>query len=259
MNPSQREGAEMFHVATVTVLNWVKEGLLELDEHRCVTHESLQRFQKSYAGKSKLHARANKQLKDGHDNDEVDRVIQEALKTEPFDETLGDRYEAMLSESFKNREGVFYTPMSIVDDMMQELVADEDSLFLDPCCGTGNTVISCESFGKRGLAAASLWLRHRPQRCDDCPTTYQSLDGLRGSQYSLCRFFAGMPSSESEVRYGLHQPTLGKEAAAKAAVRLCQALSNGIQHRHLFLIPVFHPLCLEGRWSGRLAISRLFL
>lgn len=141
MNPSQREVAEMFHVATVTVLNWVKEGLLELDEHRCVTHESLQRFQKSYAGKSKLHARANKQLKDGHDNDEVDRVIQEALKTEPFDETLGDRYEAMLSESFKNREGVFYTPMSIVDDMMQELVADEDSLFLDPCCGTGNYLV----------------------------------------------------------------------------------------------------------------------
>lgn len=135
------ETAELFRVAPITVLNWVKEGLLELDEDHCVTEESLKQFKKKCAGKKKLHARANKQLKDGHDYDEVDRMIREALLKEPFDDTTGDRYEAMLSESYKNREGVFYTPMPIVEDMLKDIEIGADTLFLDPCCGSGNFLV----------------------------------------------------------------------------------------------------------------------
>lgn len=138
---TQNEVAELFHVAPVTVFNWVKEGLLELDENRCITEKSLRRFQKGYAGKTKLHARANKQLKDGHDNREVNAAILQALEAPSFDHHLGDRYEAMLSESFKNKEGVFYTPMTIVDAMMSEVKADATTLFLDPCCGSGNFLV----------------------------------------------------------------------------------------------------------------------
>ena len=140
-NPTLNEAAELFHVAPVTVLNWVREGLLELDGERRVTDESLERFKKRYAGKVKLQARANKQLKDGHDNDEVGKTVQEALLAEPFDDALGDRYEAMLSESYKNREGVFYTPMAIVDDMMREVKVNAKTRFLDPCCGSGNFLV----------------------------------------------------------------------------------------------------------------------
>lgn len=132
------EVAELFHVAPVTVVNWVKEGLLELDGDRLVTEESLLKFKKRYAGKVKLHARANKQLKDGHNDDEVEKTVQKALLEEPFDDSLGERYEAMLSESYKNKEGVFYTSMTIVDDMMNEVDVHADTLFLDPCCGSGN-------------------------------------------------------------------------------------------------------------------------
>lgn len=138
LNRTMSEVAELFHVAPVTVLNWVREGLLEIDEERLVTEESLARFKKKYAGKVKLHARANKQLKDGHNDDEVEKIVQEALVAEPFDMTLGDRYEAMLSESFKNKEGVFYTSMAIVEDMMREVEVNPETLFLDPCCGSGN-------------------------------------------------------------------------------------------------------------------------
>lgn len=148
-NRTQREVAERFHVAPVTVFNWVKEGLLDLDENRCVTKESLRRFQKHYVGKVKLHARANKQLKDGQDHDEVDRIIQKALGEEPFDNALGDRYEAMLSESHKNKEGIFYTPLSIVEDMMREAVMNADTVFLDPCCGTGNFLVKAVEKGVR--------------------------------------------------------------------------------------------------------------
>ena len=140
-NHTMSEVAELFHVAPVTVLNWVREGLLELDGDRLVTEDSLLKFKKRYAGKVKLQARANKQLKDGHDDDEVGRIIREALRTEPFDFSLGDRYEALLSESYKNKEGVFYTPASIVDDMMREVEVDADTLFLDPCCGSGNFLV----------------------------------------------------------------------------------------------------------------------
>ena len=153
-NPTQCEVAELFHVAPVTVFNWVKEGLLDLDEHHCVTEESLLRFQKRYAGKAKLQSRANKSLKDGHDAKEVGDTIRKALLEKPFDDRLGDRYEAMLSESYKNKEGVFYTPMSIVGDMMQEVVADADSLFLDPCCGTGNFLLAAL---ERGVAPQNLY------------------------------------------------------------------------------------------------------
>ena len=154
LNLTMNEVAALFHVAPITVLNWVKEGLLEVDERHLITPESLAYFKKKCAGKKKLHARANKQLKDGHDNSEVDRIIKEALLEEPFDDAIGDRYEAMLSESHKNREGVFYTPMPIVDDMMQGLEVGPDTLFLDPCCGSGNFLVQAI---EKGISPQNLY------------------------------------------------------------------------------------------------------
>lgn len=154
LNWTMDEVAEQFHVAPVTVLNWVKEGILELDESRLVTDESLTRFKRKCAGKKKLHARANKQLKDEHDNWEVFRVIQKALAEEHFDAALGDRYEAMLSESYKNKEGIFYTPMSIVEDMMRDVEFNADMLFLDPCCGSGNFLVKAL---EKGVSPQNLY------------------------------------------------------------------------------------------------------
>ena len=153
-NRSQREVAEQFHVAPVTVFNWVKEGLLCLDEEHRITEESLRQFENKYAGKTKLQARANKQHKDGHNDDEVVDAILQALAEEPFDDALGERYEAMLSESFKNKEGVFYTPMHIVEDMMEGVEVNEDTLFLDPCCGSGNFLVNAV---KRGVSPKNLY------------------------------------------------------------------------------------------------------
>ena len=138
---TQTEVAERLHVSTATVSNWVKEGLLEVDGGHRVTEESLRQFQKKHAGKTKLQNRANKLQKDGHDPAEVEAAVCHALEGGPFDEALGVRYQAMLSESFKNKEGIFYTPASIVDDMMKDLPMDASTRFLDPCCGTGNFLV----------------------------------------------------------------------------------------------------------------------
>lgn len=50
---------------------------------------------------------------------------------------LGGLYQSLLSEGDKNKKGSYYTPKEIVDDMLSEFELDEDSNFLDPCCGSG--------------------------------------------------------------------------------------------------------------------------
>lgn len=140
-NLSFTETAHLFQVARETVANWVKEGYLVTDDQNRITRESIRMFLRKYAGKIKLHARANKLHKDGVDIDEVSGIVMEELEGKAFDDSIGDRYQQMLSESYRNKEGIFYTPMNIVDDMMEDVKADAATLFLDPCCGTGNFLV----------------------------------------------------------------------------------------------------------------------
>lgn len=153
-NLSFTETAHLFQVARETVVNWVKEGFLETDDQNRITHESIQRFYRKYAGKIKLHARANKLHKEGVDIEEVSHVILEELKKEAFESSIGDRYEQMLSESYRNKEGIFYTPMHIVDDMLKDVQADGDTMFLDPCCGTGNFLVKAL---EKGVSPQNLY------------------------------------------------------------------------------------------------------
>jgi site-specific DNA-methyltransferase (adenine-specific) len=146
-NRTMSEVAELFHVSSSTIHNWIKEGLLMLDEERHVTAESLREFQSQHAGKHKLHARANKLLKDEHDVAEVGRTIQAELRSDAFDDAIGTRYESMLSESYRNKEGITYTPKTIIDDMTRGLRVDETTWFLDPCCGSGNFLVHAIEMG----------------------------------------------------------------------------------------------------------------
>ena len=148
------ETAHLFQVARETVANWVKEGYLETDGQNRITRDSIRRFEQKYAGKIKLHARANKLHKDGVDVEEVSKIILDELHHKAFDASIGDRYEQMLSESFRNKEGVFYTPMNIVDDMMRGVEADDSTLFLDPCCGTGNFLVKAV---EKGVSPQNLY------------------------------------------------------------------------------------------------------
>lgn len=141
------EVAELFQVSSSTIHNWIKEGLLTLDEEHHVTAQSLLEFQSQHAGKHKLHARANKLQKDKHDAIEVGRAIQKELEAKTFDDAIGNRYEAMLSESYKNKEGITYTPKTIVDDMTRDIKVDAQTLFLDPCCGSGNFLVRAIEMG----------------------------------------------------------------------------------------------------------------
>ena len=145
-NLSMNEAADLFHVSSSTIHNWVKERLLLLDEEHCITLESIRRFQSQHAGKHKLQARANKLLKDEHDAAEVGNAIQIELSADAFDDAIGNRYEAMLSESYKNKEGITYTPNSMALTMKLPL----------PQHGSRNKV--CSSTGMSRIISSTMAL-----------------------------------------------------------------------------------------------------
>lgn len=136
--------AESIKVSTATVRNWIKTGYLIQSGKNQVSAESVKQFQVSIAGSQKLIARANKSQKDAHNYDDIAQTIDLLLENEAIDSTLvGKQYEQLLSNAYKNKEGVYYTPNEIVQRFFDELPADCTALtFCDPCCGSGNFLIA---------------------------------------------------------------------------------------------------------------------
>ncbi len=64
----------------------------------------------------------------------------------PFDERdlLGLIYQSTMREGKKNIIGSYYTPATIVSDMVKGFDFSTGQLFLDPCCGSGAFLLSVE-------------------------------------------------------------------------------------------------------------------
>lgn len=137
---SIKEAAKAAQVSVATIRNWIKTGYLTAYKNKYIDKDSLNIFLKDIAGKEKLVARANKLLKDNIDKNTIeDRARTIINNTNLID--LSAEYEKSLPESYKNKFGVFYTPLEIVRDMMNDITVNENTSFLDPCCGTGNFII----------------------------------------------------------------------------------------------------------------------
>jgi site-specific DNA-methyltransferase (adenine-specific) len=120
-----------------SVRNWIKAGYLVLDDRKLVTRESLRNFKNKVVGVEKLVGRANK------------KFLPPLFGAKAFDrndfrtEELSRAYENSLSAAFKNQEGIFYTPDSVADDFFSRLPdARENLIFCDPCCGSGQFLVS---------------------------------------------------------------------------------------------------------------------
>ena len=143
------DSAHRLGVSSATIRNWLKTGYLKLAGRGRITEESLDYFQKEIAGKEKLNQRANKSLKDSHDHDSAAAFFIDRAKSE--DGTilnLGEDYESSLSDSYRNKEGIYYTPSPVVCDLFsapQNYV--EQATFCDPCCGSGNFIIRALEVG----------------------------------------------------------------------------------------------------------------
>jgi site-specific DNA-methyltransferase (adenine-specific) len=135
--------------STATIRNWIKTGYLVNFNKGMITRDSLANFINEIVGQEKLNARANKSQKDTHNHAELTEIISKKILTGKLvGENLAQEYENSLSESHKNKEGIYYTPKSIAADMLPETVVGfEDKLFLDPCCGGGNFIIRALEIG----------------------------------------------------------------------------------------------------------------
>lgn len=136
-------------VSPATIRNWIKTGYLKSTGRGSVTVESLEYFKKEVAGKEKLNARANKSLKDEHNHDFVVESVAQKLNQDNIDfPTLGGFYEESLSNSYRNKEGIYYTPSAIVSDLFSGTDLDlSKATFCDPCCGGGNFISQALKLG----------------------------------------------------------------------------------------------------------------
>lgn len=143
------EAAISAKVSTATIRNWVKIGYLKIEKKGFIRNDVLTSFLDGRSGSKKLTGRANKSKKDFHDHEALSEKINLLLKNLNSDfSALSDTYESSLSESFRNKEGIFYTPKHVVENLFDFNQANVSSLkFLDPCCGSGNFILRAIDLG----------------------------------------------------------------------------------------------------------------
>lgn len=75
--------------------------------------------------------------------DQHQDIYDAILKTDTpeVNDVLGLIYQSLSKEGSKAKAGSYYTPKNIVDEIVSGYVGD-NSMFLDPCCGTGQFLIS---------------------------------------------------------------------------------------------------------------------
>lgn len=137
---SIEEAATVANVSTATIRNWIKTGYLSLISKGKIDSDSFKNFMKNVAGNEKLTQRANKLMKDEHDHVTLSAFIKNNDGSKSW-AVVGKEYECSLSNSYKNKEGIYYTPIEIIDDMLDGVSIQRDTKFLDPCCGSGNFII----------------------------------------------------------------------------------------------------------------------
>jgi len=149
--------ADALGVSGASVRNWIKTGYLATNKKRHITRESFETFRDEIAGVEKLTTRANKSLVDDHDHQALRTRFSNELKCkgEMTGDQLSAEYESGLSNSFRNREGIYYTPSDIAGKFFESIPEDRSGLtFCDPCCGTGNFLIAAL---ENGFSAADLY------------------------------------------------------------------------------------------------------
>lgn len=133
------EVADNLHVSVATIRNWIRMGYLQSLSSNMVSKDSVARFAEEYIGKRKLVSRANKIHRS---------TLSVAFDVDAYSEAIvAKAYESSLSDSYKNKEGVFYTPEYIVQNMMKDIQVDENATFLEPCCGSGNFILEALKHG----------------------------------------------------------------------------------------------------------------
>lgn len=147
---SIQDAADILMVSKATIRNWIKAGNILQASNGLIIKKSLIDF-KSNTGAKKLIARSNKSLKDWHNHASVTSFVRKKADSEYSDfDFLSMEYESSLSESYRNKEGIYYTPEHIIDNLFDIQGVEIDSAkFCDPCCGSGNFLLHALKLGFR--------------------------------------------------------------------------------------------------------------
>ena len=139
-------------VTKATIKNWVNSGDLKSNAPGYITKESLLYFKEQVAGRERLTHRANKSKKDSHDHIEVQSRFSQLLKNKQNKQnkldSIGEEYQKGLSNAYQNQEGIYYTPIDIVNHLLSQPERDlSNATFCDPCCGSGNFILRALELG----------------------------------------------------------------------------------------------------------------
>lgn len=141
------DAAAILSVSDATIRNWVKTGLLESPTSGYVSVKSLDLARENLIGKSKLTSRANKSAKSQEKYGQDEFIINREFNSDTWDDTTGAKYERSLTDSYRNKEGIYYTEKRIVVDMLKNIKPNNNTTFLDPCCGCGNFMLEAIAKG----------------------------------------------------------------------------------------------------------------
>ncbi len=141
--------AAVLAVSETTLRNWIKCGNLRTNGQNNITEESFDNFRQHIVTTRKLTSRANKSLLDKHDHKQLTRDVFDKLNAEDCHSgALVAFYERSLSSAYKNKEGIYYTPISIARDFFSSVQAPlTKQTFCDPACGTGNFLVAALQAG----------------------------------------------------------------------------------------------------------------
>jgi site-specific DNA-methyltransferase (adenine-specific) len=141
--------AQKAKVSSATIRNWIKTGSIKQNSYGNLDIDSFENFLAPVVGQKKLVGRANKSLKDSHNHEDLSEDFLISLRNVDCDvSSLAKEYESALSDSYRNREGVYYTPPKIVANLLNSVGQSTSSTtFLDPCCGSGNFILRAIELG----------------------------------------------------------------------------------------------------------------
>lgn len=142
-----REIADSYSLSVATLRNWVKEGLLFVDEDGNMHVDQLDVLKALLT--LRMTSRANKQYKSAVADGQALSLVR-LLDFPGMDvDRVSDLYQSGLTESYRNQEGIYYTPANVVCDMMSHVRDVSDKTFLEPCCGGGAFVAEALRHGFR--------------------------------------------------------------------------------------------------------------
>ncbi len=211
------ESANHLGVSTATIFNWIKTKYLEQAGKGKITLESLEQFQSEISGKEKLTQRANKSLKDSHDHEKtVSRFLDKIALSTDSSEKIGIEYETSLSDSYRNKEGIYYTPGEIVRDLLAVPQDDiQDASFCDPCCGSGNFIVRALELG---FQPANIYgYDIDPVAVEITKARIYEITGYKSDQIKVGNFLDIVSAKETaKFDYIYTNPPWGKKIARKA-------------------------------------------